>query len=141
MNRNFNFRYGSPIPQPALVPATPATAARTAQEAGQLGRRLRQALPTQAANAAGRFGPNLATSIVFPDEGVYAIIAQMRRRDDLILAPFYITCGDVDADVDPNDPGHHVWPDPSPAPSSASVAGAAKAAAGVVAAAALAMLW
>jgi len=117
----------------------------TAEEGGQLGRRLRMAPPTPGA-AQRRFGPNLETAIEFPREGVYAIIAQMRRGDDLILAPFYITCGDVDPNAAAASPSAAPAPAPAPEPSPTTssagvVGGAAQAAVGVVAAAALAMLW
>lgn len=39
-----------------------------------------------------KFGPSLSAGAVMPKAGVYALVAQMRRGRELILAPFYVDC-------------------------------------------------
>jgi len=39
------------------------------------------------------FGPAVTAEVTFPKAGLYVLIGQLRRGDELILAPFYVDCG------------------------------------------------
>lgn len=85
---------------------SPGRAARSAQpqpaaadpHAGHGRRMLLQANDTSVAGLSGHssggeaFGPQVSAEITLPEAGVYVLVGQLRRGEELILAPFYISC-------------------------------------------------
>lgn len=43
-------------------------------------------------NTPSTFGPELSADVPLPSAGVYALVAQMRRGEEIIVAPFYVRC-------------------------------------------------
>jgi hypothetical protein len=85
----------APAPAPVAAAAKPAAPAGAASGAGHEDEDMAgmdMGEHSQHAALSGGFGPRITADVAFPKRGVYALVGQLRRGDELILLPFFVNC-------------------------------------------------